>query len=98
MSVLVCYDKNKTDTTEFGDTGFGLIDASAGTQNMLLRATKLGIASCWTHAYAYPKEYRELLNLPENIIPVVLVVLGYSDEPFESRDGFEAEKIHYEKW
>jgi len=97
VSVLVCYDKDKI-PADYDNDDLGKLDAAAGVQNMLLRATKLGIASCWCHALGNVSDYRTLCNLPENIVPVALVVLGYSDEPFVARDGFDPEKIHNEKW
>jgi nitroreductase len=98
VSVLVCYDKNKIPEEYGGNEDLGKLDAAAAIQNMLLRATDLGIASCWTHALENQSDYRALCSLPENIIPVALVVLGYSDIPFAARDGFDPAKIHNEVW
>lgn len=98
ISVLVCFDANKIYAADYDNTDLGKLDAAACIQNMLLRATDLGIATCWTHALENQKDYRELCGLPENIIPVALIVMGYSDEPFVSRDGFDESKIHNEKW
>ncbi|MDR1360862.1 MAG: nitroreductase family protein [Rickettsiales bacterium] len=98
VSVLVCYDRNKI-PAEYGENeDLGKLDAAACIQNMLLRATDLGIASCWTHALENIADYRGLCSLPENIVPAALVVLGFSDVPFESRDGFDPAKIHSEVW
>jgi nitroreductase len=97
-SVLVCYDKDKIPAEYGGCEDLGKLDAAAAIQNMLLRATDLGIASCWTHAQENIADYRDLCKLPDNIIPVALIVFGYSDIPFESRDGFDVTKIHNEIW
>ncbi|MDR0741276.1 MAG: nitroreductase family protein [Rickettsiales bacterium] len=98
VSVLVCYDKDKIPAEYDSCEDLGKLDAAAAIQNMLLRATDLGIASCWTHALENAANYRDLCKLPENIVPVALIVLGYSDIPFESRDGFDVAKIHNEIW
>jgi len=97
VSVLVCYAQNKI-PRDYDNEDLGKLDAAAAVQNMLLRATDLGIASCWTHALENISDYQKLCGLPKNIIPVALVVLGYSDVPFASRDGFDAKKIHNELW
>jgi len=97
LSVLVCYDKDKR-TSYFKDSDFGPLDASAAVQNMLLAATALNIGSCWTHALLSVEAYQTLLNLPKNIIPVALVVLGYTDKTFEHQDRYDEAKIHHDKW
>jgi nitroreductase len=98
VSVLVCYDKSKI-PEEYGDNqDLGKLDAAAGIQNMLLCATDLRIASCWCHALENVDDNQNLFNLPKNIIPTALVVLGYSDTPFAYRDGFDQSKIHNENW
>ena len=45
------------------------------------------------------KQFQELLNLPENIKPNALVVVGYPKKiPPQPTDRFKEEKIHYNKW
>lgn len=98
VSLLVCYDSDKIFAADYDNDDLGKLDAAACIQNMLIRATDLGIASCWTHALENKDDYRNLLDLPKNIVPVSLVVLGYSDVPFQVRDQFDAAKIHSGKW
>ncbi len=57
-------------------------DCSAVTQNILLQAEHMGLGSCWC-ALA-PDEQRsqgtsKLFNLPEHILPVALIAVGYED-------------------
>jgi nitroreductase len=98
ISVLVCYDSDKIFAADYDNDDLGKLDAAACIQNMLLRATDLGIATCWTHAMENKDDYRNLLELPKNIVPVALVVMGYSDVPFVAKDQFDVGKIHNEKW
>jgi nitroreductase len=97
VSVLICYDENKN-TAYAKANSYGPLDAAAAAQNMVLTATHLGIASCWTHAWSHIEQYQQLCKLPSTIIPVALLVLGYSDTLFSKKDGYDASKIHYEKW
>ena len=98
VSVLVCYDADKIFAAGYDNDDLGKLDAAACIENMLLRATDLGIATCWTHAMENADDYRKLLNIPENIVPVALVVMGYSDIPFSAKDQFDKNKIHIDRW
>ena len=61
------------------------VDCAAATQNMLLGAQSLGIASCWCAAASMVFQgenkdaFRAKLNIPENYTPSYAVLLGYSD-------------------
>ena len=77
------------------------LDCAAATQNVLLAATALKIGSVWLGVY--PREQRmkdinALLNIPENIVPIALVALGYADEKKAANNPWMPEKIHYNKW
>lgn len=98
VSVLVCYDANKILAAGYDNDDLGKLDAAACIENMLLRATDLGIATCWTHALENADDYRKLLGIPKNIVPVALVVMGYSDQPFVAKDQFDKNKIHIDRW
>lgn len=81
--------------------GFWPQDCSAATENLLLRATELGLGSVWCGIYPDEermKKFSELLGLPEHVKPFSLVCIGYPAETPEPVDRFEPEKIHYEKW
>jgi len=81
--------------------GYLLLDCAAATQNVLLAATALKIGSVWLGVY--PREQRMndikvLLNIPENVVPIALVALGYADEKKAANDPWMPEKIHYNNW
>jgi len=61
------------------DTKYYLEDGCAATVNMLNAAAFLGIGSCWVAGDKKPycREISDLLNAPENLRLVSLVVLGY---------------------
>jgi nitroreductase len=96
VGILVCADlniqSNKSYCTE---------DCSASTQNILLAAHANGIGAVWLGVY--PREKRieglkELLKLPENILPISLISLGYPDETKEVPQRYDESKIHYNVW
>lgn len=64
---------------------------------MLLAATGLGIGSVWTGIYPVEDRvaaFRKLLNLPEEIVPLGLVVLGRATSVPEAKSRFNAERVH----
>lgn len=96
LAILVCGDKTLEPNADYLNT-----NCSAATQNLLLAAYDAGIASVWLGVY--PRKERmeaiaDVFSLPEHILPVSLVALGYADEqpPFPQR--FLPERIHYNKW
>ena len=55
-------------------------DMSACCQNMLLKATELGVGSCWIGTYPHPdrmENIRNCLNIPAHLEPFCGIVLGY---------------------
>jgi len=80
---------------------FWIQGISAAIQNMLLMATHLGLGSCWCGVYPREKlveKVSAILNLPPDIIPAAIVVIGYPAEKVEAPERFLPERIHYERW
>lgn len=78
------------------------IDCSLAAQNLMLAAHAKGIGTCFCGASPMPlvlDGLREMLNLPQNIRPVGIIVMGYPDEqPAEPKGRYAPEKIHWNKW
>lgn len=94
--ILVCYD-----TQLQHDEGFGPIDCSAATQNILLAAHGLNLGACWIGIY--PRQERmntlqEAFNLPEHVIPFSVISVGYPDEVKRQPERFNKDRIHFEGW
>jgi len=78
-----------------------LQNCSASIQNILLCAHGLGIGSCWIAIHGMDDIYKNVkahFKLPENIVPVALISLGYPDEEVNAEERFKEEKIHYNNW
>lgn len=72
-------------------------DLGACTQNILLEATNQGLASCWVGIFPKAKvmkKTKEVLNLPDELIPYALVPISYSEEENKFIDKFDENKIH----
>ena len=57
-------------------------DGSAATENILLSARSLGLASCWVAGYKkdYSKGVRKYLGVPDDYRLISLIPIGYSSE------------------
>ncbi|CCQ92806.1 putative NADH dehydrogenase/NAD(P)H nitroreductase [[Clostridium] ultunense Esp] len=94
--IIVCGDREKQP-----EIGFLVEDCSASIQNMLLAAHGLGLGAVWCGLYSVEKLTKamaEVLELPEHIIPIGMVVVGVKDEEKDSVDRYDESKIHYDRW
>ena len=76
------------------------IDALLASQNVVLEAEALGLGACYLGTATYNSDkIIEILGLPEFVVPVAALVLGYPDEspPLTERLPLEA-VVHYEKY
>lgn len=95
-AILVCGD-----TTKEKYPGFWVQDCAAATQNILLAAHERGLGSVWTGIYPIPERvqgFRQLLEIPDTIIPFCLVPLGYPAKESPQVDRFQRDRVHYNSW
>lgn len=103
LLIAVCGDTDKT-TMPDGKTklpDFWVEDVSAATENLLLAAHALGLGAVWTGVYPAMERVAEVanvLNCPNNIVPMAVVRVGYPDEAPEPKDKFKEENISYNKF
>ncbi len=79
LAIIICADKNIAWTRPFDKNSMIEIDASIATDHMMLCAQDLGLNSCWI-TYFHPDELVKQFNIPKNLIPINILVIGYSDE------------------
>ena len=96
LAIVVCGDMDKA--LEGPAQAFWVQDCSAATENILLAAHALGLGAVWTGCY--PMEERmanvsQVLNLPETIIPLCVIVMGYPNEQPDPKDKWKPENVTY---
>ncbi len=96
LGILVCGD-----TTLEKHPGYWIQDCSAATQNLLLAAHALGLGAVWTGVH--PREersrsFRDLLKLPDHIMPLAFIVIGHPAERPQPQDRFRPERIRRNRW
>ncbi len=96
--LLVCGDIEKAhDQLE----SYMLQDCSAAIENALLAANALGLGACWLGVHPRKERIealRQLFSLPENIVPISAIALGFPGEEPEARTRYNRELVHWETW
>lgn len=70
-----------------GDVVLAVVDASIAAQNAVTAAESLGIGSCYIGDILEQYEiHREILHLPEYVIPCAMLVFGYPTEQQKNRE------------
>jgi nitroreductase len=74
------------------------VDTTIAMDHLILAATELGLGTCWIGKFDI-KAAREVLNIPENVLPLVFTPLGYpNDTPRTKHRKNMEEIVVYEKW
>jgi nitroreductase len=97
--VAVLGEKRITDTWD--------LDAGAATQNMLVAATAMGLASAWIASPVNPlwDKLGDLLSalahIPVDVGVAAIVALGYPAEALPAHtqvEVYEQHRVHFERW
>ena len=96
LAIVVCGDMDKALKGEARE--FWVQDCSAATENILLAATGMELGAVWTGTY--PSKERcaavaKVLGLPESLIPLNTIVIGYPDGEVSPKDKWKKENISY---
>lgn len=96
-AVVVCGVSSSVE----GGSDHWVVDCSAATQNLLLAAHTLGLAAVWTAVYPYVERLEptlKVLPMPEGVVPLCVVPIGYAAREPRVKDKFKSEKIHLNRW
>lgn len=98
LAFIVCGDLTKAhDQLE----SYLLQDLSAAVENILLAASSLGLGSCWLGIHPRPDRMAgisALFQLPEMIVPMCGIALGWPTVIPEPRTRYKSERVHRESW
>lgn len=98
-AIIVCGDLQKT--IEGEGQSYWVQDCSAVTENILLAAHAYGLGAVWCGVYPVEERVKSIsatLGLPDYIIPLDVVTMGYPAENPEPKDKWNPSLIHYQKW
>jgi len=96
--IVVCADLNRS-SRGYGSRGerlYSIQDTAAATENILLAAQELGLATCWVGAFR-DKEVAKAVKAPKNMKPVAIVPVGHpAERPAVPQKRSVNEIVHYE--
>jgi nitroreductase len=96
LAIIVCGDQ----ASDRGE-GFWIQDCAAATQNILLAAHAGGLGAVWLGVYPVERlvrGIRELLKLPEDIVPLSIISIGYPAEEKPPANRYRQSRIHHNQW
>jgi nitroreductase len=98
VGIVICGDIQRAHD---GQLSYLLQDCSAAIENLLLAASTLGLGACWLGVHPRDERVahiRSLLHVPEGIIPISAIAIGWPAETPRPRTRFRDSAVHYETW
>ncbi|MDE6255822.1 MAG: nitroreductase family protein [Muribaculaceae bacterium] len=99
LAIVMCGDMNAS--IEGAGRDFWVQDVSAASENLLLAAHAVGLGAVWCGIYPSAErveDFSKMLQLPETIIPMACICIGYPDGENQPKDKWKPEYIHYNGW
>ena len=98
-AIIVCGDMKKALEGEARE--YWVQDCSAATENILLAAESMGLGAVWTGVYPIKERINIVkveMNLPENIIPLNVIPIGWQTGKEKPKQKYSEENIYWNKW
>jgi nitroreductase/ubiquinone/menaquinone biosynthesis C-methylase UbiE len=98
-AIVVCGNEAIAHNTS--GRAFWVQDCSAATENILIAAAALGLGSVWIGVHPYEsteKRVAKAVNLPEGVIPLCVIYLGYPTQEKPPRTQYEERRVHWQQY
>lgn len=76
------------------------MDLSAAVENILLEAVELDLGAVWLGIAPLEErmdKVKEILNLPEGIVPFCIIPIGYPAQAAPQHDRYDQTRVHFIK-
>lgn len=84
-AILVCHNRDESWVRKYDGALSSPVDAVIVTTHMMLAAQNEGIGTCWVMHFN-PTAMRECFDIPDNVEPVALLVMGYPSDDAKPLD------------
>ena len=84
-AMLVCHNKDESWVRKYDGALSSPVDAVIVTTHMMLEAHNIGVGCCWVMHFD-PNAMRETFNIPDNVEPIALLVMGYPSDDAKPLD------------
>ncbi len=98
VAIMICGNQAKE---KFKGQGYWQLDGSCAAENILIAANAVGLGAVWTAIYPYPDRIaavKKLLNLPEEVIPLSIIPIGYPAEQKAKENRYDPSRLHTNRW
>ena len=85
LVILTCGDEERQCYLSISGKSLMETDVAIVNTHMMLKATELGLGTCWV-CYFDPKKISEEFNLPDNIRPLNLLLVGYTADDYKPNE------------
>lgn len=95
LAIVVCGNLRRALPLKFSE--YWIQDCSAATENILLRATDMGLGAVWCGAHPQKhavENIRKCLDIPESQIPLNVIFIGHPAQECEPRDQYDEGRVH----
>ena len=99
LAIVACGNLSKALDGEARD--YWVQDVAASIENLLLAAHALDLGAVWTGVYPMMDrvdDVRSILSLPQEIVPVAVIPVGYPVSKASPKAKWEPENIYYNGW
>lgn len=82
-------------------SGAWVQDCSAATENILVAANAIGLGAVWLGVHPIEERVagvRRLLELPDGIRPLCIIVVGHPAESKPPANRFNPDRVHRDRW
>lgn len=76
-------------------------NCSAASENLIIAATGLGLGTVWIGAYPNVdavRQTRKVLNIPDEVIPLSVIYIGYAAEEKEPRTQYDSKHVYWQRY
>lgn len=98
LAIVTCGDLSKAIEGEARE--MWVQDVSAATENLLLAAHAVGLGAVWTGVYPIEERVegvRKALALPDNLVPLAVVPVGYPAGESTPKDKWDESKVLFNR-
>lgn len=103
LAIIVCGDHSTSWKRRFDGKDSLDVDVSIVTTHMMLEAAEAGLGTVWIGSFD-PVIIKDEFNIPENIEPIDILLIGYPDAELASPNRHDTARksledmVHYEKY
>ncbi len=76
-------------------------DSIAALENLLIAVSMLGLGGVWLGCHPNPERVgpvREILGIPEPVVPIAVLSIGHPAEEKEPRTQYDGERVYRHGW